>query len=252
MVSEALDFIEPIAELGLAQGTTRYRDAGEGEPIVFVHGLLVDGSVWRKVLPHLAGEFRCVAPDWPMGSHKLAMSPAADLSALGMARLVVDFLVALDLDRVTVVGSNTGGAICQLLATRHPERLARAGGARARLGYGTSARYLVTRGWHPSRSELDQRSPARPRCHHGGEYQQRIVAHEHQGLRPAYVGHCGTDHQEDEAQPCRWGEERQDSQRPGYGHAHGAEHLERADALQLGRAEVVDPRHPCRLDRALT
>jgi pimeloyl-ACP methyl ester carboxylesterase len=53
------------------------------------------------------------------------MSPAADLSALGIARLVADFLIALQLDRVTLVGSDTGGAICQLVATRHHERVAR-------------------------------------------------------------------------------------------------------------------------------
>jgi pimeloyl-ACP methyl ester carboxylesterase len=124
-VTELPDFAEPTAEVRLPEGAIRYRDAGEGEPIVFVHGLLVDGSVWRKVAPLLVEEFRCIAPDWPMGSHRIAMSPDADLSAPRMARLIADFLAALELDRVTVVGSDTGGGICQLLATRHPERLAR-------------------------------------------------------------------------------------------------------------------------------
>ena len=119
------DFTEPTRDVRLPQGVIRYRDGGRGEPIVFVHGLLVDGSVWRKVAPLLADEFRCVVPDWPMGSHRVAMSPDADLSASGTARLVADFLGALDLDRVTLVGSDTGGGICQLVATRHPGRLAR-------------------------------------------------------------------------------------------------------------------------------
>ena len=124
-MTETREFVEPAAEVRLPQGAIRYRDFGAGEPIVFVHGLLVDGSVWRKVAPLLTEEFRCIVPDWPMGSHRVAMSLDADLSALGMARLVADFLAALDLDRATIVGSDTGGGICQLVATRHPERLGR-------------------------------------------------------------------------------------------------------------------------------
>jgi pimeloyl-ACP methyl ester carboxylesterase len=120
-----LDFTEPTHDVRVPQGVIRYRDEGGGEPIVFVHGLLVDGSVWRKVAPLLADDFRCIVPDWPMASHRVAMAPDADLSALGTARLVADFLGALELDRVTLVGSDTGGAICQLVATRHPGRLAR-------------------------------------------------------------------------------------------------------------------------------
>jgi pimeloyl-ACP methyl ester carboxylesterase len=124
MARQTREFIEPTAEIPLPQGVIQYREAGTGEPIVFVHGLLVDGSVWRKVAPLLADEFRCIVPDWPMGSHRIPMSPQAELSMLGMTRLVADFLAALDLDEVTLVGSDTGGAICQLVGTRHPERLA--------------------------------------------------------------------------------------------------------------------------------
>jgi pimeloyl-ACP methyl ester carboxylesterase len=53
------------------------------------------------------------------------MSPTADLSPLGLARIVADFLAALELERVTLVGNDTGGAICQLVTVHHPERLAR-------------------------------------------------------------------------------------------------------------------------------
>ncbi len=112
-------------QISLPAGTIRYRDSGTGAPIVFVHGALVNGSLWRKVIRLLDGEFRCLAPDLPLGSHRLSMPSDADLSPPGLARLVADFLVALDLDQVTLVGNDTGGAICQLVATRHPERLAR-------------------------------------------------------------------------------------------------------------------------------
>jgi pimeloyl-ACP methyl ester carboxylesterase len=113
------------AEVRLPQGTIRYRDVGAGEPIVFVHGALVDGTLWRKVTPLLEGDFRCIVPDLPLGSHRIPMGADADLSPPALARLVADLLAELGLERATLVGNDTGGAICQLVATRHPERLAR-------------------------------------------------------------------------------------------------------------------------------
>jgi pimeloyl-ACP methyl ester carboxylesterase len=112
-------------QVELEQGTIRYGEAGEGEPIVFVHGLLVNGSLWRKVTPGLGRDFRCIVPDWPLGSHSPAMRPDADLSPLGLAKLVDDFCAALGLDGVTLVGNDTGGAISQLVAAHHADRLAR-------------------------------------------------------------------------------------------------------------------------------
>jgi pimeloyl-ACP methyl ester carboxylesterase len=112
-------------ETTLDQGTIRYRERGNGEPIVFVHGALVNGDLWRKVVPELARDFRCISPDWPLGSHELPMKPDADLSPPGLARLIADFLEALELEAVTLVGNDTGGALCQLVVTRHPELIGR-------------------------------------------------------------------------------------------------------------------------------
>lgn len=116
---------EEIREVRLAQGTVRYREAGTGEPIVFVHGLLVDGSLWRDVVERLRTGFRCIVPDLPLGSHLQPMDAGADLTPPGLARVLADLLEALDLERVTVVANDTGGAIAQVYATRHPERLGR-------------------------------------------------------------------------------------------------------------------------------
>ncbi len=121
-VSEALG---EIKEVRLQQGTIRYRERGAGEPIVFVHGFFVNGDLWRKVVPELAGSFRCITPDWPLGSHELPMNPDADLSPPAVAKLVADFLAALDLEAATLVGNDTGGGLCQILATEHPERIGR-------------------------------------------------------------------------------------------------------------------------------
>ena len=112
-------------QIHLAQGVVRYRERGRGGTLVFVHGLLANGDLWRKVVPLLAAEHRCITPDWPLGSHEVPLDPAADLSTPGLAALVADFLVALDLRDVTLVGNDTGGAICQLVITRHPERIGR-------------------------------------------------------------------------------------------------------------------------------
>jgi pimeloyl-ACP methyl ester carboxylesterase len=112
-------------EVRLSQGPILYRELGSGEPIVFVHGLLVDGALWRKVVPRLEGEFRCIVPDLPLGSHRAPMRPDADLSPPGLASLLADFISSLDLDGTTLVGNDTGGAICQLVAAHHPERIGR-------------------------------------------------------------------------------------------------------------------------------
>jgi pimeloyl-ACP methyl ester carboxylesterase len=112
-------------EARLPQGRIRYREAGNGEPILLVHGLLTNSELWREVIPRLAADFRVIAPDWPLGSHTIPLNDGADLSPPGLAQIVADFMAELDLDGVTLVGNDTGGAICQLVATRHAERIAR-------------------------------------------------------------------------------------------------------------------------------
>jgi pimeloyl-ACP methyl ester carboxylesterase len=112
-------------EVSLPRGTIRYREAGEGRPIVFVHGYLVDGRLWDGVVDRLSDRCRCIAPDWPIGAHEVALKPDTDLSPYGMAALISSFLEALDLSDVTIVGNDSGGAISQVLVTRHPERIGR-------------------------------------------------------------------------------------------------------------------------------
>jgi pimeloyl-ACP methyl ester carboxylesterase len=112
-------------EIGLPAGTIRYREAGEGKPVVFVHGYLVDGRLWDGVVDSLSDRFRCLAPDWPIGAQQVAMSPDADLTPYGIAATIESFLEALNLNDVTIVGNDSGGAMSQVLVTRHPERIGR-------------------------------------------------------------------------------------------------------------------------------
>jgi pimeloyl-ACP methyl ester carboxylesterase len=112
-------------EIALPAGTVRYREAGEGKPVVFVHGYLVDGRLWDGVVDRLSDRFRCLAPDWPIGAQQIAMNPDADLSPYGIAETIASFLEALDLSDVTIVGNDSGGAMSQVLVTRHPGRIGR-------------------------------------------------------------------------------------------------------------------------------
>ena len=106
-------------------GAISYRQRGNGSPIVFVHGVGVNGDLWRSVVPRLAGGHRCITPDLPWGSHSIPLEPDADLSLPGMARITADFLEALDLDDVAIVANDTGGAVAQALVGQHPDRIAR-------------------------------------------------------------------------------------------------------------------------------
>lgn len=119
-----------MSEAQLAQGTVQYRVSGPADsaapPVVFVHGFLVDGRLWRGVGDLLAeAGVRSYAPDWPLGSHRTPMPPDTDLSPRGVARLIVDFLAALDLRDVTLVGCDTGGALCQLVLDTDASRIGR-------------------------------------------------------------------------------------------------------------------------------
>ena len=112
----------------LPAGTIHYYEDGPatGVPILFVHGLLANALLWRKVTPLLAEQgFRCIAPDWPLGSHSEPMAAGADLSLHGVARMIDQFMETLGLEDVTLVGNDTGGAISQITAAEHPKRIAR-------------------------------------------------------------------------------------------------------------------------------
>ena len=111
-------------EVKVPQGTVRYWERGTGEPVVFLHGVLVNGDLWRQVVPRVAERgYRCITPDLPLGAHDVALDPDADLSPPGLAKLIVDFVGALGLDRPAVVANDTGGALTQIAAANHGERL---------------------------------------------------------------------------------------------------------------------------------
>lgn len=104
-----------MPEVGLSAGTIEYEDTGDGPVLVLLHGVSMDGSLWRHVVADLREDHRCIVPTLPLGSHRRPMKPDADLSLRGMVRLVAEFLEKLDLDGVILVGNDWGGA--QLLVS---------------------------------------------------------------------------------------------------------------------------------------
>ena len=100
-------------------------DGPEAGPAVHQeHGVLVDRTVWDGVVPGLAAEHRVIRPDLPLGAHTLAARDRDALHPEGIADALVDVLDGLGVAQATVVGSDTGGAIAQVLAARHPDRVA--------------------------------------------------------------------------------------------------------------------------------
>jgi pimeloyl-ACP methyl ester carboxylesterase len=114
-----------MPEITLSQGTIEYRDEGAGPPVVLIHGLLVSGNVWDRTLPAISASARCIVPTLPLGSHGRPMNAGADLSPSALASLIAELLERLELRDVTLVGNDTGGALCQLVVAAHPERIGR-------------------------------------------------------------------------------------------------------------------------------
>jgi pimeloyl-ACP methyl ester carboxylesterase len=102
----------PAKTLELDGGRVNVHVTGDGPAIVFVHGLLVNANLWRKVVPRLDG-FTRVTIDMPLGSHLIPL-PARPLTPPDLGALIGEVVTALGLEDVTLVGNDTGGALCQL------------------------------------------------------------------------------------------------------------------------------------------
>jgi pimeloyl-ACP methyl ester carboxylesterase len=104
-------------------GEISYIDVGTGPAAVFVHGVGSNAYLWRHVIGSLAGLRRCLALDLPLHGHS-PVSPGQDLSIAALATVLTDFCDALGLEGIDLVANDTGGAVAQVFAARHPEKLA--------------------------------------------------------------------------------------------------------------------------------
>ncbi|MFF7643858.1 alpha/beta fold hydrolase [Streptomyces canus] len=122
-MATAVAALGPVKDVELPDGIIRYHETGDGPPIVFVHGIIANADVWRGVVARLRDRYRCITPDWPLGGHTQPMRPGTDFTLFGLADLVRRTTAALDLAAPALVGNDTGGAVCQAVAARHPESI---------------------------------------------------------------------------------------------------------------------------------
>lgn len=114
-----------MKQLELSAGTIDYVDTGGlGPPIVLLHGVVMNGTLWRQVVADLRADHRCLVPTLPLGAHRLPMRADADLSLRGQARLVSEFLERLDLVDVTLACNDWGGALL-LISEGRDQRIGR-------------------------------------------------------------------------------------------------------------------------------
>jgi pimeloyl-ACP methyl ester carboxylesterase len=106
--------------LASGAGDIAYTEIGTGPAALFVHGAGTSGVLWRHVIEALADTSRCVAIDLP--GHG-GTPPREDESVAAMAEMLEELCDGLGLGQVDLVGLDTGGAVCQIFAARHPERI---------------------------------------------------------------------------------------------------------------------------------
>ena len=104
-------------------GEISYLDIGTGPVALFVHGISTNAYLWRNVISTLAGQRRCIAIDLPLHGQS-PVTAGQDLSIAALAAGLGDFCNALGLTGIDLVANDTGGAIAQIFAARHPQRLA--------------------------------------------------------------------------------------------------------------------------------
>jgi pimeloyl-ACP methyl ester carboxylesterase len=105
-----------------AMGPVSCLDIGEGPVTLFVHGVGTNALLWRHAISALAGERRCVAVDLPLHGHTPA-APDQDFRLSSLAAVLDAFCTAADLGEIDLVANDTGGAVSQVFAANHPERL---------------------------------------------------------------------------------------------------------------------------------
>jgi pimeloyl-ACP methyl ester carboxylesterase len=112
----------PRRTIALRGDDIAYADEGAGPPALFVHGVILNADLWRNVIEGVSDLRRCIAVDLPMHGASRA-GPDSDLSLTGLAAMLEQFCCELDLGQIDLVANDTGGAVAQILAAHHPERL---------------------------------------------------------------------------------------------------------------------------------
>lgn len=113
----------PTFELAFGPCNVAISGPADGVPILLVHGVLVDGTLWDPIVPALATRYRVIQPDLPIGAHRTPARRRDLLSPEGIADALAELLDELGVASAVVVGNDTGGALSQILTARHPDRV---------------------------------------------------------------------------------------------------------------------------------
>jgi pimeloyl-ACP methyl ester carboxylesterase len=112
----------PKRSVETPSGRIAYAECGEGPVALFVHGVLLNGHLWRHQLAQLADIRRCIAPDL-LAHGNTAIAPDQDVSVTANAHMLREFLDALRIEQVDLVANDSGGGIAQIFAALHPQRV---------------------------------------------------------------------------------------------------------------------------------
>ena len=105
-----------------ASGRISYTEQGKGPVALFVHGVLLNAHLWRHQLAHLSDLRRCIAVDL-LAHGDTEIAPDQDVSVTANATMLREFLDALGIEQVDLVGNDSGGGIAQIFAATCPERV---------------------------------------------------------------------------------------------------------------------------------
>src|ERR1700716_2984113 len=103
-------------------GRIAFAEAGTGPVALFVHGVLLNKHLWRHQLAALSDIRRCIAVDL-LAHGDTEIGPDQDVSVTANAKMLKEFLDALNIDQVDLVGNDSGGGIAQIFAALYPERV---------------------------------------------------------------------------------------------------------------------------------
>jgi pimeloyl-ACP methyl ester carboxylesterase len=115
-------FFKNARSVETAPGRVGYVERGSGPVALFVHGVLLNGYFWRHQLNNLSDVRRCIAPDL-LAHGRTEIGANQEVSVTANASMLGDFLDALNIDQVDLVGNDSGGGICQIFAAVFPERV---------------------------------------------------------------------------------------------------------------------------------
>ena len=97
-------------------------EQGTGPVALFVHGVLLNGYLWRHQMAELSDIRRCIAVDL-LAHGDTEIAPDQDVSVTANAKMLAEFLDALKIEQVDLVGNDSGGGIAQIFAALYPERV---------------------------------------------------------------------------------------------------------------------------------